>query len=110
MKTKKSELTVKERNAESWKRATARSALVWGTVYSTATSGAACLIAPVAHSGALSFSDVFMDSLIIFPSAGAAHGLLLWRARKGKSSSEELFLSPKKKAHKHPWRVHSKAA
>ena len=75
MKTAMKETTYRDKNGNAWKGATAKGALVWGSFYSTATSGAAVYLAPMMTGSTLAFGDAFMDSLIIFPSAGAAQGL-----------------------------------
>lgn len=94
---------------ETWNHAAAKGALVWGSVYSTATTSAACLLAPVVNGGSVVFSDVFVDSLILFPSFGAARGLLMWRLRKNKGVGSndplEPFTSKGVKPHKHPVRI-----
>ncbi len=67
---------------DSLSRAAAKDALIWGTLYTTAFSGAASLLAPVMGAGPVGFSEVIMPSLAIFPSAGAAHGALMWNLKK----------------------------
>ncbi|VGO21040.1 hypothetical protein [Pontiella sulfatireligans] len=97
-------------NTDSWNGAATKGALVWGSVYSTASTGAAFLLAPVVTGSTPAFSDIFMHSLIIFPTAGAARGLVMWRMKKEKKNAEEnIFLSGSKK-HKHPWLARSKKA
>lgn len=105
MKTKKTENKNKIRNTETWKGATAKGALVWGSVYSTATSGAAYLLAPAITGAHPAFSDIFLNSLVIFPTAGAARGLVMWRMRKAKNKPVDAFTSKNRKPHRHPWRV-----
>ena len=75
MKTKSS-IKHRDKNGNTWKGATAKGALVWGSLYSTASSGAAYMLAPIMTGSYPSFGDIFMDSLMIFPSAGAAQGLI----------------------------------
>ena len=108
MKTNKVDRADNNPTTESWNRTAAKGALVWGTVYSTATSGAAYLIAP-AMNGTVAMSDVVMESLIVFPAVGAARGLLMRRARNGKETGKR-GLSSKAKSRRHARRVLSKAA
>jgi hypothetical protein len=93
----KTEKTRKTRKSETWKSATAKGALVWGSIYSTATSGAAYLLAPVVTGSTPAFSDIFVNSLVIFPTAGAARGLVMWRMKKDRLKSR-----------RHPLTVHRK--
>lgn len=99
----------KDKNGNTWKEATAKGALVWGSLYSTASSGAAYLLAPAMTGHSPAFGDIFMDSLIIFPTAGAAHGLARWRADKSRHRENkdplEVFTSKSREKHKHPVRV-----
>ena len=107
MKTAMKETTYRDKNGNTWKGATAKGALVWGSFYSTATSGAAVYLDPMMTGSTLAFGDVFMDSLIIFPSAGAAQGLAKWRMAKARNEGpDELdkFTSKAVKKHKHPIR------
>ena len=96
MNAKKTEIGHTKTNRDSWNRAAARGALVWGTVYSTASSGAAYLLTPMITGSTPAFSDIFVNSLIIFPTAGAARGLVLWRMKKERQRKP-----------KHPWFVHN---
>jgi|GEM_PF-6834130 len=102
-----------DKNGNTWKEATAKGALVWGSVYSTASSGAAYLLAPVMTGHTPAFGDIFMNSLIIFPTAGAAQGLLMWRVHKAKKIGKEdpldAFTSKSREKHKHPVRVNKAA-
>ena len=108
MKTKNTDTKHRDKSGNTWKRATAKGALVWGSVYSTASSGAAFVLAPVMTGGTPAFGDIFVDSLIVFPTAGAAKGLLMWRMDKAKEAGDEpldKFTSKGHKPHKHPLRV-----
>jgi hypothetical protein len=69
--------------AESWRLATLRGALVWGSVYSTATAGSAYWLVPVFTDSIAAFSDLLKSALIIFPFAGALRGAVMWRIRNG---------------------------
>ncbi|VGO12926.1 hypothetical protein PDESU_01480 [Pontiella desulfatans] len=106
---KTTETKHRDENGSTWKEATAKGALVWGSVYSTASSGAAFLLAPVMTGSSPAFGDIFMDSLIIFPTAGAAKGLLMWRMNKasndGESDALAKYTSKGRKTHKHPIRL-----
>lgn len=105
---KKTDTRHHDKTSSTWKGAAAKGALVWGSVYSTASSGAAYLLAPVMTGHAPAFGDILMDSLVIFPTAGAAKGLLTWRMHKAKRSENdalERFTSKAHKPHKHPLRV-----
>jgi len=77
-----------DRSTESWKGATARGALIWGSVYSTATTGATCLVSS-AIDGHLAINDIFAHSLIIFPPLGAMRGLIMWRVRMNTERVED---------------------
>jgi hypothetical protein len=113
MKTKKTEMKHRDKNGNTWNEAVAKGALVWGTVYSTASSGAAYLLAPVVAGTHPAFSDIFMDSLVIFPTAGAAKGLAYWQATRTREKEDvtlELYTSKGRKKSKRPLRVNSKAA
>ena len=101
MKTKTRKNTRKTRRTDSWNRAAAKGALVWGSVYSTATSGAAYLLAPAVTGTTPAFSDIFLDSLVIFPTAGAARGLVMWRMRRPKNTGLDAFTSKRMK-HRRP--------
>jgi hypothetical protein len=99
----------RDKNGNTWKGATAKGALVWGSVYSTASSGAAYMLAPMVTGSSPTFGDIFMDSLVIFPSAGAAQGLLMWRMNKTQKGDQKELLKYTSKGlgkHKHPIRVH----
>ena len=108
MKTKNIDTKHRDKNGNTWKGATAKGALVWGSVYSTASSGAAFVLAPVVTGATPAFGDIFLDSLIVFPTVGAAKGLLMWRMDKAKKSGAEpleKFTSKGRKPHKHPIRM-----
>ncbi|MBT8042927.1 MAG: hypothetical protein HKP10_09065 [Kiritimatiellales bacterium] len=112
MKTKKTDTKHRDKSGHTWKEATAKNALVWGSVYSTASSGAAFMLAPVMTGSTPAFGDIFMDSLIIFPTACAAKGLLMWRMDKEIKSGDdalEKFTSKGRKPHKHPVRLRKAA-
>lgn len=57
----------------------ARGALVWGPLYTTGVSGMAYAVAPSLAGEALPYTDLFMHSLYICPTFGAAGGYLRWR-------------------------------
>ena len=95
----KNMIHLKNSKAKTWNGAATKGALVWGPVYSTATSGAAYFLVPVMTGSSPAFPDILMNSLVICSTAGAARGIVLWRLDKERH-----------KAHKHPWRVHKKAA
>jgi hypothetical protein len=108
MKTKKEKTKYRDKNGNTWKGAAAKGALVWGSVYSTASTGAAYVLTPMMTGSSAAFGDIFMDSLIIFPSAGAAKGLISWQLNKsGKTENDELlkYTSKGRKPHKHPLRI-----
>ncbi|MDF7807369.1 hypothetical protein P4E94_07965 [Pontiellaceae bacterium B12219] len=99
----------RNKNSNTWKGASAKGALVWGSVYSTASSGAAYMLAPMMTGNSPAFGDIFLDSLVIFPSAGAAQGLLMWRMNKAKNGDQNELLKYTSKGsekHRHPIRVH----
>ncbi|MDF7825743.1 hypothetical protein P4B35_17070 [Pontiellaceae bacterium B12227] len=99
----------RDKNGTTWKGATAKGALVWGSVYSTASSGAAFMLAPMMTGSSPAFGDIFMDSLVIFPSAGAAQGLMMWRMNKAEKGDQNELLKYTSKGvekHRHPIRVH----
>ena len=99
----------RDKHGNTWKEAATKGALVWGSVYSTATSGAAYLLAPVMTGHTPAFGDIFMNSLIVFPTAGAMHGLAMWQVHKskhaGKENPELAFTSKSREKHKHPVRI-----
>lgn len=64
---------------ESWQHATAKGALVWGSVYSTATAGSAYALSD----STASFPELITSALMIFPFFGAFRGALMWRVRHG---------------------------
>lgn len=108
MKTEMKNTKYRDKHGNTWKGATAKGALVWGSLYSTASTGAAVYLAPMMTGHSLAFGDVFMDSLVIFPSAGAAQGLAKWRMAKSRNEeADELakFTSKCVKKHKHPIRL-----
>ncbi len=108
MKTEMNTTKHRDKKGNTWKGATAKSALVWGSLYSTASSGAAYMLAPMMTGNTPAFGDIFMDSLVIFPTAGAAHGLVKWRVDKAgrvEENEHEQFTSKKSKKHKHPMRL-----
>lgn len=71
------------RNGESWGYATIKGALIWGSVYSTASAGSAYLLIPVNAEGATTFFELLKNALLFFPFAGAFRGALMWRVRNG---------------------------
>jgi hypothetical protein len=101
--------TNRDKQGKTWKTATAKGALVWGSVYTTASTGAAYLLAPVMTGSTPAFGDILMNSLIIFPTAGAAKGLMGWRMHKAEQASGtdplEKYTSKGRKIHKHPVRI-----
>ncbi len=70
-------------NTESWECATIKGTLIWGSVYSGATAGSACLLAPVLTDHAVAFPEVLKNALMVCPFAGAMRGALMWRIRNG---------------------------
>jgi hypothetical protein len=76
--------TLEERR-DTGSKAAATGALVWGAAYSTAASGAAYLLGDGA-----SFGDLFVNSLAIFPVAGAARGYLMWKVRHKDEARERV--------------------
>ncbi len=68
---------------ESWERATLKGAMIWGSVYSTATVGSACLLTPWLTDSVVAFSELLKNALMVFPVAGAFRGALMWRIRNG---------------------------
>jgi hypothetical protein len=99
----------RDKNGNTWKGASAKGALVWGSVYSTASSGAAYMLAPMMTGSSPAFGDIFLDSLVIFPSAGAAQGLLMWRMSKAEKRDQNDLLKYTSKGlekHKHPIWMH----
>ncbi len=103
----------RDKNGNTWKAATAKGALVWGSVYTTASAGAAYLLAPVMTGSTPAFGDLLMDSLIIFPTAGAAKGLVSWRMHKAEHAGEtdplEKYTSRGRKTRRHPVRINKAA-
>lgn len=71
------------RDTETWKGATLRGALVWGSVYSTATAGSVYLLAPTLTDHVIAYADLFKNALMVFPFAGAFRGAVMWRAKNG---------------------------
>lgn len=66
------------------------------------------MLAPMMSGSSPAFGDIFMDSLVIFPSAGAAQGLLMWRMNKSRHRDQDELLKYTSKGvskHKHPIRV-----
>lgn len=58
-------------------------ALVWGTVYSTATTGATCAVASMTDAEPLKMSHVFAETIAMFYPYGMVRGLIMWYVRNG---------------------------
>jgi hypothetical protein len=71
------------KHAESWERATLKGTLFWGSIYSTATVGSACLLIPALTDQVIAFSEVMKSALVVCPFAGALRGALMWRMLNG---------------------------
>lgn len=78
MNTKHTERKSTEHTAETKSHAAAKGAMVWGTVYSTATTGTIYAVASTVDAGPLTLSHVITESMVMFYPLGAARGLLMW--------------------------------
>jgi Na+/proline symporter len=81
-KRKQKEYRMNEQS-ESLKRATVKGALVWGSVYTTATAGSAYVLVPTFTDSVIALSEILKHSLMVFPFAGALRGAIMWRAKNG---------------------------
>lgn len=81
MNTKHRKIIRIGKSAETRSHAAVKGALIWGTVYSTATTGAFYAVASSVDAEPLTLSHVLTDSMVMFYPFGAARGLLMWRAK-----------------------------
>lgn len=101
MKTK----TTTNLSTETWIGATTKGALVWGSVYSTATTGATCLLTSAASGAQPAMTDIFVNSLIIFPPIGALRGFIMWHVRKGLDKTANMETDGNRKPEKQSWKA-----
>lgn len=67
--------------AKTRSHATVEGALLWGTVYTTATTGATYAVASNIDAEPLTLSHVLAEAMAMFYPFGAVRGLLMWYAR-----------------------------
>ena len=74
-------IQISETTSKTRSGAAVKSALVWGTVYSTATTGAVYAMASGVDTEPLTLSHVLTESMVMFYPFGAARGLLIWHLK-----------------------------
>lgn len=81
MNPKHTEKKRAKHKTETRSHAAIKGAMIWGTVYSTASTGAVCALAPIIDPEPLTLSHVMAESMVMFYPFGAARGLLMWHLK-----------------------------
>ena len=61
--------------------ALAKGTLLWGSTYATGASALAYVITPMVSDEKPMYSELFLESLLIFPLCGTVGGYISWRLR-----------------------------